>query len=107
MTSFRPKCAAVALISLVMAACAADTHWVKPGAEAPQMLRDLSDCRTWATTRSEQEYDLDRQTLRGTPIDAERDLYRERMMAFEATKRRDALIERCMNDRGYQKAGRK
>jgi hypothetical protein len=106
MTSFRPKCAAAALISLFMTACAADAHWVKPGTEAPQMLRDLSDCRTRATIQAEKEYDLDRQSLRGTPIDAERDLYRERMMAFEATKRRDALIERCMNDRGYQKAGR-
>ncbi|MEX2451161.1 MAG: hypothetical protein WD407_09930 [Rhodospirillales bacterium] len=106
MTSFRPNRAAVTLISLFMTACAADTQWAKPGVDAPQMLRDLSECRTRATIQAEKEYAIDQQSLRGTPIDAERDLYRERMMAFEATKRRNALTERCMNDRGYQKAGR-
>ncbi|MEQ8195580.1 MAG: hypothetical protein RIB59_13930 [Rhodospirillales bacterium] len=89
---------------LLLAACATDTQWVKSGTAPAQMFNDLADCRNWATIQAEKEYAIDRQSLRDTPIDSQRDLYRERMMAFEATKRRNALIERCMGERGYQKA---
>ena len=105
MTRQFPQTAVFILALVWLTACAAETQWSKSGSNASQMLRDRSQCRSWASTEAEKEYQLDRETLRYSPSDSGNN-HRARMMAFSAKKRLKQLIEQCMQQNGYQKIRR-
>jgi len=91
------------MAALSLSACAAEIQWSKPGSGAAQMLRDQAYCRNLASIEAEKELRLDQESLRHSPSDSGEG-HRARMMAFNALKHRNRLVERCMYQHGYQKA---
>ncbi len=97
----RPKALAALLAVLLAAACAAPTHWEKPGVPRDRWTGDKAACRAQAAAGAERDYIRDR-GYRTQDDDSRADPLRARMARFDALKNRDTLFARCMRARGYR-----
>jgi hypothetical protein len=90
---------AVALL-LLAAACAAPTHWQKPGASSEDWDRDEGACRARARAVAEREY-RNRASEVGSPIHGSGSTFEKEMAVYDHRRRERALFEDCMRARGY------
>ena len=91
------------LVLALLAACGAPQRWEHPALAPDRWKADQAACRAEATrevgrdSAREQGYGATTRESREHPV-------RAQMAAFEAIKKTQALVERCMKANGYVQA---
>lgn len=90
---------------ILLAACAADSRWVKEDASDEAQARDLAQCRAEARRAVDRDAAIDQDILSTRAQDLQRsgttNLRRETMQASNLG-RFDEIVARCMAARGYR-----
>jgi hypothetical protein len=100
--------AATALISLMLAMCAAPvttTHWVKAGADDETVSRELRDCNTQANAALANERGIDQDinaTLGGNWQFSGTAQIEQQSMRAQAVGYADQVLNNCMRAKGFK-----
>jgi hypothetical protein len=92
---------------ILLAACAADSRWVKEGASDEAQAHDLSQCRSEARRAGDRDAAIDQDILSTRSQDLQRSgttTLRRDTMQNSNRGRFDEILARCMAARGYRPA---
>ncbi|GAB6051653.1 hypothetical protein JCM17960_04730 [Magnetospira thiophila] len=87
------------LICLIASACAPTVRWEHAERPPSQWSTDMSTCRRWAAQQVEK--DVARSDYGGAGVTSA-GTYASQMAAYDSSKRRTELLERCLRSNGYQ-----